>query len=56
MKKTAPSLLPQTEKYALQIKNAKSKEELVSAVKECGLDAHLQFIMEKEEKISLLYS
>ena len=56
MKKTAPSLLPQTEKYALQIKNAQSKEELLCAVKECGLDTHLRFIMEKEEKISLLFS
>ena len=56
MKKTAPSLLPQTEKYALQIRNAKNTEELLLAVRECGLDTHLQFIMEKEEKISLLYS
>lgn len=56
MKKTAPLLLPRMEAYALQIQNAKNTEELRLCVRECGLEAHLQFIMEKEEKISHLFS
>ena len=56
MKKTAPLLLPDMEKHALHIKNAQSTEELLLSVRECGLESHLQFIMEKEEKISLLFS
>ena len=56
MKKTAPSRLPQSEIYAEQMQNAKSKEDLLLCVQACGLESHLQFIMEKEEKISLLFS
>ena len=56
MKKTAPSLFPQTEKYALQIRNAENAEDLLLIAQACGLEAHLRFIMEKEEKISLLFS
>ena len=56
LKKTAPSRLSQIENYAEQIQNAKSKKELLLCVQACGLEAHLQFIMEKEEKISLLFS
>ena len=56
MKKTAPLLLPRVETYAEQIQNAQSTEELLLCVQECGLEKHLQFIMEKEEKISHLFS
>ena len=56
MKKTAPSRMNLARAYAMQIESAKSTEELLACVRECGLESHLQFIMEKEEKISLLFS
>lgn len=56
LKKNTHPRMPHTENCALQIQNAKNTEELLLCVRTCGLEAHLQFIMEKEEKISLLFS
>ena len=42
--------------YAQQIQNAATTEELIEAANACGIEKHLRFVMEKEEKITLLFS
>ena len=39
-----------------QIQSADTEEALTEAAKACGLEQHLRFIIEKEEKITLLFS
>ena len=56
MKETAPSRLPHADDYARRFASAKTEDELFSLAKECGLEEHLRFTMEKEEKIALLFS
>ena len=42
--------------YAKKMQNAQSTEELIALANACGVERHLRFIMEKEEKITLLFS
>ncbi len=42
--------------YAQKLQNTATVEELKEAAFACGLDLHLRFIMDKEEKITLLFS
>ena len=42
--------------YAQKIRSAQSAEELIALAAACGLEKHLRFIMEKEKKITLLFS
>lgn len=42
--------------YAQQIQDAQTTDALIAAAHACGIEKHLRFIMEKEEKITLLFS
>ena len=42
--------------FTQAIRSAQSPDELIAVAKTCGLEKHLRFIMEKEEKITLLFS
>ncbi len=42
--------------YAKKMQAAQSAEELTDLANVCGIEPHLRFIMEKEEKITLLFS
>ena len=42
--------------YMQKIQTAATTEELIAAANACGIEKHLRFVMEKEEKITLLFS
>ena len=43
-------------RYTQALQSAQTPDELTEIAKACGLEKHLRFIMEKEEKITLLFS
>ena len=42
--------------YAQRIQNAATTDELIEVANACGIEKHLRFVMEKEERINLLFS
>ena len=55
-KQKSPHTAAEIHAYAQKMQTAQTTEELLAVAKECGLEKHLRFIMEKEEKIALLFS
>ena len=55
-KQTVPLAPSDIGKYAQALQSVQTPDELTAIAKTCGLEKHLRFIMEKEEKITLLFS
>ena len=55
-KQSTPLTASEISSYAQALQSAQTEEELIETAKACGLEKHLRFIMEKEEKITLLFS